>query len=176
MSFSEIRLPDILLTDLYKAVLVDIPEDKQQAVKSVFPQNPAFSQTPEYLGGNSRNILVLVYYPKDEVIPAEQLSFLTSILKACALTIADVAIVNTAKEDGQPVSYRTTLNPNHMIWFGAQPELVGGTVTRIDFNISDEDGIRTVSVPSLESFNKDDPESKLLKRKLWDCLRQLFNI
>src|SRR5688572_12443615 len=48
----------------------------------------------KYLGENKKKSLIVVRYPGDVHLPDKQLAFLTKLLAACNLTIADVAIVN----------------------------------------------------------------------------------
>src|SRR5215216_6730043 len=83
MSLNNIVLTDGQIAHLYPGVLI---EPKTTAT---IPK-----KSPSYLGNNERKILLLVNYPVDLFLPDKELSFLTSVLSACKLSLADVAIVN----------------------------------------------------------------------------------
>lgn len=176
MSFSEIRLPNLVLIDLYKKALIDIPENKQKSTKNGISDQTVSSTPPPYLGTNLKNSLILVNYPDEQFLPVEQLDFLSTILKACTLSIEDIAIVNTATLMENLDHCIKTLDPKTILFFGTHPFSVRGSSVLIDFNITEIEGILMVGSPSLENLNQNNNESKLLKRKLWDCLKQLFKI
>lgn len=176
MSFNEIQLPNQVLVDFYKVTLIAIDEKKQAAVNNDIPEQAILSKPLQYLGDNLRNTLVLVYYPQEKFLPDEQLNFLSTILNACNLNIADVAIVNVANSAETLDYFKQALRPKAILLFGNETLTVTGVPPLVDFNITDLGGILTVCSCSLESFNKNNNESKSLKRKLWECLKQLYNM
>ena len=54
----------------------------------------------DYLGGNKKEFLIVVYYPGEEFIKDVHLTALQSILKRMELNMDDVAIINIAKYPG----------------------------------------------------------------------------
>jgi len=84
MNLNSIKLPDFIVSEWYKDALV-IP-----------PPADASPTACKFLGSNRRHITVLVHAPGAPFLPDDQLAFLTRILEACRMTLADVAIVNNA--------------------------------------------------------------------------------
>src|SRR5882724_10092740 len=95
MNLNHIQLPASVVANLYRNSLIQTEES------TLITDNYALKKTPagkadqwKYLGDNKKNILVVVDYRDAGFLPDEELSFLTSMLSACKLSLADVAIVN----------------------------------------------------------------------------------
>src|SRR5215218_9252929 len=82
MSLNDVRLTPQLLTDLYGNILVETGE------------NTSPGSGLKTLGENAKKILIVVKNEGEAVLPENELTFLSSILSACKLTIADVVILN----------------------------------------------------------------------------------
>src|SRR5271169_6344375 len=89
MSLNNIQLPGFLIEEWYSDKLIVLP-----AVTS--PAGPSTTSPLKCLGNNRRHITILVNASGSPFLPDNQLTFLTKILEACRLTLADVAIVNNA--------------------------------------------------------------------------------
>src|SRR5688572_15397845 len=92
MSLNKVTLPAFVIAELYADSLVlekDTGEIKKQL--KVAPGEVTEKKT---LGDNLKNILILVNNPGLTHLPDGDLKFLTGILSACKLTLADVVIVN----------------------------------------------------------------------------------
>ena len=82
MSLNNISLSAQLIADLYPASLIE------QLTPIHIPD------TIKFLGNNKKNILVLVSKDSITFLENDELDFLSSILVACKLSLADVAIIN----------------------------------------------------------------------------------
>lgn len=171
MGLNDIELPAFLLADLYKENLVageeaiSVPEVPQK-------DRPA---TIQYLGSNQKNICLLVNYENDVYLPEEQLNFLSAILQACKLNLGDVAIVNYHRQKIAFEDLKKQLHCSFLFIFGVDTTALG--LKKIPpFSITSFDDCNIVLSPESEQLNNNSPESKLLKSKLWLCLKQLFNV
>lgn len=179
MSLNNIQLPASLLAALYPSSLVEtgLPE----AVASPPPVGPAIEKTPgqpvtgpawKYLGHNQGNILIIVNHTGVLHLPDEELSFLTSILTACKLSLGDVAIVN--KNNHPQYSYRDYLgqfNSKVILLFGVDPAGFGLPVDFPSFQVQSFTGSTFLYSPPL-----DECHDKLIKSKLWVSLKRIFNL
>ncbi len=174
MDLNDIELPASLLTSFYRTHLVE-DTDAKPAIKARSAQDNSSQKNISYLGKNQKAICLLVKYSKDVYLPDDQLHFLTTILQACRLNLGDVAIVNHFRE---PLSFKelcTQLNCRHLLVFGIDASTIGLPGIPL-FTAEDVSGCSIVLAPPAEQLNSNTPESKLLKSKLWMCLKQLFNV
>jgi hypothetical protein len=200
MSLNDIELPDSLVTELYGDKLLisaqratpppPQPAATSQPVPPVIPaattaQTKAASQSAptavapsayKFLGNNLKKITILVDSPQTAFLPDEQLAFLTKMLEACKLNIGDVAIVNQANSPVEIASLKRQLSPVFLLLFGPGPEAIGLPIHFPLFKIQPYDQCSYLSIPSLAQLVQPGDESKLLKSKLWVCLRQLFEV
>src|SRR5687767_4210449 len=122
MSLSNIKLPGFVIADLYRNSLIE-PEgflprqetqvtaepepvrvEQQPVAKTPAPEPVVANTTPKtadaapykILGNNKKYITVVVNCPQDVFVPEADLLFLTKMLDACKLNMADVAIINHA--------------------------------------------------------------------------------
>lgn len=185
MSLNDILLPGIVIEELYKNVLLhepsaasSEPDKRSEKGSGTFPlskgaSSPETLKTP-YLGKNIKHITILVHYPSDVYIPEEQLTFLSNILKACELTIADIAIVNVAMHAIDITTLLTELATEKLLVFRNYPlfNLPGEPFTVTSLN----EKIPILTAPALETVNGATDENKVFKSKLWNCLKQLFDM
>ena len=166
MELNSIRLPASVLADLYKDTLVE-PVNEQKIIP--------VEDTKEliFLGSNKKNILICVKYPSVPHMPEEQLSFLVTMLSACKLSLEDIAIVNLKNFTGQ--SYKKIISkfqPRLSFLFGIEPSEFGLPVNFPAFQLQPFNNCSFLYTPSLDELESD----KLLKSKLWVCLRKIFSI
>ncbi|MGZ8537107.1 MAG: hypothetical protein ACXWV9_02535, partial [Flavisolibacter sp.] len=114
MSLNTIHLQPQLLVDLYTRSLLlssttSVPE----------------SSTVKYLGKNQKNILILVQQPFVPCLKDEELSFLTSILSACKLSLADIAILNSNGLPVETLENAIESDAKTVILFGLDPLSIG---------------------------------------------------
>jgi len=153
---NNIVLNTTMMENLYGHLLIEV-EDFQPFFK--------------YLGGNAKNITILINTLNHTFLPEEQLSVLNRMLLACKINTGDVAIVNMAGGSTlKQVIHR--LQPQKIIAFGVD---VPGTNTPL-LSLGRLNNSSFLNAPDLEELIKESEDSKLLKTRLWTCLRTLFRI
>ena len=116
---------------------------------------------------------MIVRYPTATYLPDEQLNFLTSILAACKLSLGDVAIVNIL--NAPPAFYKGAMEKfrsTTTILFGITPQEFEMPVNFPEFQVQRFNNCTFLHTPGLESLEAD----KVLKSKLWVCLRRMFSL
>lgn len=183
MNVDKIILPDFLIADLYKECLVDIENfsGKQQALpaETLSEEIGVKSHPPErikYYGENGKNITIIVNQPETTHLTKDDLTFLSNILKACQLSTADIAIVNTAQQPVSSTAIKEQLNASQILLFDVEPSLIDLPFRIPPFQIQDYAGCTIMLAPALSALNNPTQEGRLLKTKLWNSLKQLFGI
>ena len=167
MSINNIQFSPSALAELFHHSLIEDSEILTTEIIAIT------TDTDKYLGENKKNILVLVDYANAMFLPDEELSFLTNMLAACKLSLADVAIVN--RNNYTDKNYKeliATFKTRIVFLFGIEPAAFGLPVSFPHFQIQPFANATFLFTPSLEECNKD----ALLKSKLWVCLRRIFAI
>ncbi|MDB5196042.1 MAG: hypothetical protein JWP88_412 [Flaviaesturariibacter sp.] len=162
MSLNGIRLSPQLLSDLYGNVLVETVAKPVPASAPVYPVS--------YLGMNEKSILIVTAEPEAKYIEEGELKFLTAILGACGLGLADVAIVNwlnTEKNYGKLIE---ALGSKTVLLFDVEPETFGLPMNFPPFQIQSFAGRTYIYSPALKVIEGDIP----LKKQLWAALKQTF--
>jgi hypothetical protein len=163
MSLNHIKLNTRLLTDLYPDVLI------QSTSTTTVPDY----QPIKYLGKNAKHIALLINNPSLPYLPDNELSFLTSILSACKLSLADVAIVNLHSISINKMEESLhSLDANIFILFGMDPLSIDLPINFPQFQLQGFNGKTYLFSPTLQELEMD----KALKLKLWNCLKTLFGI
>ncbi len=173
MGLNELSLPASLMADFYKYHLMEPVAERTG--KSTQPNTAGTKKGIQYLGKNQKNICLLLSYPNDVYLPDDQLNFLTNILQACRLNLGDVAIVNHHRA---PVGFKELqqqLDCRYLLVFGVAPAAIGLEESPL-FNARTVNNCNIVFSPAAEQLNNNEAESKLLKSRLWMCLKQLFNV
>jgi hypothetical protein len=154
-----------------------------QAPNTTPPNTTPSNTTPpnttppiKFLGSNRRHITLLVHAPASPFLPDNQLAFLTKILEACRMTLADVALVNNAATPITVTELKQLLQPKTILLFGLEPSAIRLPINFPTFKPLDYDGCTYLSAPDLEQLVSNTEESKLLKSKLWVCLKRVFTI
>ena len=172
MSLNSIKFEPADIASLYKNSLVEI-----NAEQKVLPQtkiDPDRINTGwKYLGENKKKTLVVVRNAGAVHIPDKQLSFLTKLLAACNLNLADVAIFNfqdhNSSEFNEILSF---FKPKVVLLFDVEPGEFGLPMIFPQFQVQGYKDAVFVSSPSLDVIEPD----KSLKGKLWVCLKKIFNL
>lgn len=177
MSLNSIKFETTDIALLFKNSLVDINEKKQDspslASASTTADNEQVKVAYKYLGENKKRTLIVVRYADAVNLPDKQLSFLTKLLAACKLSLADVAILNF--QGHEPSQFNEIINyfkPKSVLLFDTKPAEFGMPMNFPDFQVQAYKDAVFVSSPSLETIepNKD------LKGKLWTCLKKIYNL
>ncbi|WP_290792906.1 hypothetical protein [Flavihumibacter sp. UBA7668] len=168
MSLNTIQLTGAQVANLYSSSLVLTGEET--AVSPVSTPAPI-----QFLGKNSRRFVVLVQYPDAVHISDSAFEFLSSVLKACQLNAADIAIVNLAKQNPDLNQLSDELAPAVLLNFttivpaGCPLDLQQLTPTL--FN-----RIHYMTAPGLDQLNQSTEAVKPLKRQLWEGLKTMLGI
>ena len=185
MALNDIRLNSTLLAEIYKDLLVEVDgpsTGKQTPPSALETQVPAEDHsttnsslvTWKHLGEFKKRILLVVRYPGVVYLPDEPLNFLTSILNACKLSLADVAIVNIANLPS--IQYNDLrekyISAMIVVLFGPTPSELEMPVNFPEFQIQPFNNCTFLYTPVLEKLEAD----KVLKSKLWVCLRRIFDL
>jgi hypothetical protein len=161
MSINNIELKPQLLADLYSSSLLEgnttsVPEKK----------------APRSLGGNKKNILVLVSHESLPFLPEQELNFLTTILAACHLSMADIAIVNHFTAAKIELQEMMDAGTGTVLLFGLTPSSIDLPVNFPQFQLQLLNKRTYLHAPGLSELET----NKALKQKLWASLKQLFGI
>lgn len=166
MSLDNIQLPSIVLQDLYKKSLVDLNNNKPAATE-IQKNSIAF------LGDNKQHICIIVADENALYLSDELLNFLQGILGACKLTMADVALVNAAKNSN--ITYNILqheFNAEICLLFGVTPAQLQLPLTFPMYQIQKFNNQQYLAALPLLQLQQDKTE----KGKLWACLKTIFNI
>lgn len=172
MSLNSIKFEPTDIAVLYKSSLVET--DAKQPVLGQTAANLEPGTTAwKYLGDNKKKTLVIVRNANSVHIPDKQLSFLTRLLAACNLGLADVAVLNF--QDHNSSEFNEILNyfkPKVVLLFDVEPGEFGLPMIFPQFQVQGYKDAVFVSSPSLDVIEPD----KSLKGKLWICLKKIFNL
>ncbi len=167
MSLDKFQIPPRLICELYKDSLV-VLDDRQIITDSLKSEDIPF------LGGNEKNILILVHDPQSVHLNEPDLQFLTKVLTQCNITLADVSIINTATATSIDFKKITDhFKPNHVIGFGmtSQNHLQFPFLFK-NYSVLFNNEISFLFAKDLHSLQDDKAE----KKELWICLKKLFSI
>lgn len=162
MSLNDIQLHPRMLTEMYPDVLVET------GTITVPDSTPI-----TYLGENQKNILIVVSSITDTYLPDGDLAFLTSILSACQLGLADISLINiygkTETEIQQAIQHT---NAQKILLFGVEPVTIGVQQPLPYFQIQPFAQRTLLNSPGLYEIAQEKP----LKSKLWASLKLLFGL
>jgi hypothetical protein len=159
MSLNQLILNSSLLADLYPDVLVEI-----NATRMPEPGGN------KYLGSNEKNILIVVNTADAVYLDDAELTFLTNILSACNLSLADVAIVNWYNKE--TALFVSEFKSKHVILFGISPLQFDLPINFPHFQIQNFDKTDYLTAPALSIISND----VSVKKELWTSLKKMFNI
>lgn len=175
MDLNNIALPKNLVAELYPDVLV-IPHEDSPNISAKIDEYEASNKIENEwitLGNNEKSITIIIDYKGSKHLPDDELSFLTEILSACRLSIGDVAILNI--NNYKNINYKEIfehLEPAKVILLGVDPGRIQLPVVFPKFQIQSFSKASFLLSPTLRELRDD----KILKSKLWICLKQIFTI
>ena len=183
----KIQLPDFILADLYKNTLVvinELPTEpiKKQASKgtkkgaAIIANIDEPSQKKWYLGNNLKHVTILVQDENNVYLNDDLLQLLTSILAACKLTLADVAIINNANNAISYQQLKQSLQPTCCFLFNVTTDAIQLSFTIPQYQVQQYDNCTFLLAPDLSLMNGSTPAARAEKTKLWVCLKKIFNM
>jgi len=166
MSLANLQLPPTVLQQLFKQSLVEINNEEGKSPDITLPRISV-------LGNNRKQILIMVVSDEALYLPDDQLNFLVGILSACGLTMDDVAIINTKKNE--TVSYlflNSELKCKTILMFGVSADDIDLPLNFPVYQIQKFNNQVYLVAPTLVALQQDKAE----KSKLWNCLKQIFSV
>ena len=176
MHLNDIQLSDHLLTSLYAHTLVVTdPLPAEPAAREILAPAPAAVEKIQFLGKNNHRFVILVNYPDQLHLPDESFNFLSTVLKACQLNAADVAIVNLAPQNITTEQLLVQLSPNIILDFTASQAMAGLPAANL------LEPLKTVQYqylqcPSLDTLVLGGDAVKPQKKQLWEGLKQMLQL
>lgn len=170
MSLNNLQLSDFLLTELYPHTLL-------QTEATIPMPEPAEQKLPatelKHLGDHKQATAILVSKTDTAFLSDEELGFLTNILTACKLSLADVAIINIHKAQPALVQQKLDrLNSRNVLMMGLAPADLDLPIHFPPFQLQKFNSRTFLYAPPLSQISSD----KTLKASLWSSLKTLFGI
>ncbi len=178
MNEEKILLPDFLIADLYKNSLVELVKQSTKTVNENKNQI-VLRETLEaikFLGDNGQRIIIVVEHNNEIFLPENDLVFLTNVLKACALKLSDIAIVNIFEQKASFVLLKEQLSASKILLFAVKPSDLGLPFSIPDFQVHNYDGCSIMVSPALAEMNDGTPKGKELKVQFWTSLKKMFGV
>jgi hypothetical protein len=183
MSEEKIQLPDFLIADLYKGTLVELDVFKATLQETALEEQPAKTEEThlhkekiKFLGENRKGVIIIVNQPEAAFLVEDDLAFLTNILKACKLNLADIAIINAAKEEINYEAVKEQMNAETFLLFDVEPSAIKLPFMIPVFQIQKYAECTIMVAPPFHLLNAASQDGKLLKTKLWMSLKKVFDI
>ena len=163
MGLNNISLSPALIADLYETSLIELQ-----------PSLEKDEQSFKFLGKNEKSILILVSKDTVAFLEENELNFLSSVLGACKLSLADVAIVNinSIANNTSYTKFLSQLKSKTVLLFNIDTKRIDLPFNFPDFQLQQFDHCTYLSAPSLKEIE----ENKTLKTQLWNCLKNIFHL
>jgi hypothetical protein len=190
-------LPPSVLVSLYKDSLV-LPENKinesniQVQLASLAADQEAFANNKvkepkaeveaelnlplKYLGDHSKEIVVVVNDPASVYLNEPDFILLTSILNACRLTIADIALINLGNQNATLHQILNKLPSKLVIAFEVDSKALKIKLPTNFYKLTPLGESNLLFSKSLASMQGMDANAKQEKAKLWAVLKQIFQL
>ncbi|MFM9910393.1 MAG: hypothetical protein ACKVOW_13650 [Chitinophagaceae bacterium] len=173
MNFEKLVLPPISIAGLYNKVLIETEGELPFSNKQ---PEIVIGNNYSYFGNHKNHISIIVNFVNEEIIPDHHLKFISRIMEACKTNAEDCAILNYSQQRIEIKLLREQLQPKYILLFGVSTEEISLPVNFPFFKPQEYDSITFLSTPSLSELNQENEDSKLLKSKLWVCLRKIFQV
>lgn len=167
MSIDNIQLPAFLQKAFFKNKLVS-----KISKPANNPDNGA--KVPvDFLGGNAKNIVFIVLNAENKFLNDNQLTFTLGLVKACNISLDDIAVVNFAHHN--TINYTTLKNQlscNKVLSFGVAPADLDLPFAIPFFQMQNFQETDYIFCPPLDQLQKDTNA----KKQLWSSLQKIFKI
>lgn len=166
MSLDQIHLNPRQTADLYEGLLVD-------GAGPSTPTDYPLAAPPPMLGHYGRKILILVQEPDHAFLGDEDLQFLTGVITACKMSLADVGIVNLSSAPiGSFEQMCQSIEPSACWIFGIHTPAMGLPPMNDPNHSYTHRSLPIFWAPSLQQLATD-PQAK---RALWTQLKKHYGI
>ena len=175
MSFTKAKLPNFLLTDLYKNVLINSTKKAETTIVEGEKKQP-IRNSLEFLGENNKSIVIIVEDNEAVFIGDEKLQLLTNLLQACNLSLADVAIINIANKKLNYASIKEAVPFENLLMMGISIKPFELPLIFSKNKVQQFNNTNLLITENLSKLIGDTAEVKTEKRALWNALKIMFNI
>jgi hypothetical protein len=180
MTLNKLQLPGFVISNLYKNSLIEtdivFQDAKNELTKKIETTELKNSGNIKFLGNNNKKIVIMLQDAENVFVADHHLQFLTNILKACFLTIEDVAIVNTHKQKLNYKNFQDQLPSHYFILFGINTLDIELPFTIPMYQNQQYNQNQFLIAPSLNQLNNESQEARIEKSKLWTSLKNMFNL
>lgn len=159
-------------TKMGEAAMASTPTKEKQNLEI-----PIDTDTPlKYLGEHLKKIIVLVNDSNAVYLNETDLGLLSSILNACKLNLADIALVNIANQSRSLHAILETLPSNLVIAFDISITQLKLKLPAVLYKPIILGETQILMSNSLSSMQGNEQNAKLEKSKLWVALKALFQL
>ena len=171
MNFQDVKLPLSIIAEMYRSSLV-----QEASVPVTKKEEPlAHSSDIPFKGKNNQRIAVLVYTEKRLSDSSPETVFLLKILKACNLTIDDIAIIDLKNIQNPFEKFIVEFTPLKVLLFSST--LDGSPIpAELGFQVRKTENVDVVYAPDVKALLQETAEAVVLKKKLWMVLKTFFNV
>lgn len=175
MSIDNIEILPFVIRELYKNSLIEgDKKDSATAPKEEKRTQDGYSADQiRYLGNNSKNILIIIDEKEHAFLGDTELNFLIAIFNACTVTMENIALVNSHKNE--LVTYDNVMaqfRPAIVLFFGTEPQHLGFPVQIPMYQVQQYNKQQYMCAPALQQLAADVEQKKLL----WAALKKIFLI
>jgi hypothetical protein len=186
MKVEKTILPPAVLVSLYKDSLV-LAEKKIKPTKIAENKLPGKEQQTiaeatemaspiKYLGDHHKKILVVVNDPESVYLNETDFILLTSILNACRLTIADIALINVGNQKASLHEMLTKLPSLLVIAFDIDAKALKIKLPSTLYKTTPLGETNLLFSAALSTMQGSSADAKKEKGKLWTVLKQIFQL
>ncbi len=174
MELNDIQLSASVIEELYHSSLVENQNIQSDDISIGTKQKETTElQSWKFLGSNEKKILVVIKTTEAVHLLDNELTFLTGILTACNLTLADVAIINLNNHpDASYKEVTAYFSSKVILLFDLDPADFGLPMSFPHYQVQSFAGNSILYSPSLKALEN----NKVEKSKLWVSLKKLFNL
>lgn len=170
-NFATIQLPNFIIADWFKHHLIEDNSNKTSI--KISSNNASIS----FLGNNRKNIVIVVNEADGVFISDASLSLLEKLLAACKLTLNDVAIINTSKNNIIYKEIKAHLQPQTLLLMGVEPTFIQLPFVFPFHKIQAYDNCKMLITTSIVRMQQTHEATVLQEKKeLWGLLKTLFNL
>ncbi len=171
----KIQLPNFIIAELYKDLLV-VTDDKELLQTDIQNTTPTpIAAIPLYAGNNLQHICIIVNNEIHPFTDEDSLQLLSNLLAALHFNLGDVAIINHQRT---PVDYSVIsqeLQPRVCLLFGIRTPALQLPFIIPDYQLQRYEACTFLQACPIEAMCANDDKAKAEKRKLWNCLKTVFN-
>ena len=165
------HLPGFVLAELFGNSLVSVDELKAPLAKDDLVKNKKL-----YLGDYKKKIVIITSDNNNMYVSDESLEFLSGVLNACKLNLADIALINFNNTAVNFLDLKKEMQPEFLLLFGVTALQIELPFTLPDYQVQNYSNCKIVTAPLLTELNKQTQQSKTEKIKLWKSLQKMFNL